>query len=234
MSTEAPQGAGAVAPSQPQKVVIEVASQQQPQGIDFQRMTPDQFNGRLQEAEEAGIRRFLKSFGVKKEDRAEVLAQIQAGKYRLAPTPADGEPDYRAEYEKLKPISEKYSALETELKSAHEILKSDFNAKLEKLPEAVKKFVTAASADDWRAQQKALANLESSGMLAAIAGQAAAAEPAKPNPATTMAPAGPNTPTTAAKTAFQQYEEIVKSGNRILAAQYRSQNANAIEATRPK
>ena len=83
-------------------------------------------------------------------------------------------------------------------------------------------------------------SLEASGMLAAIAAQGASqatttqTQQRDAKPATTMANAGPQTQTTEAKTPWQQYDALVKSGNKIMAAQYRAMHAHAIEATRPK
>lgn len=242
MSTENTAPSGGAPASAPQKVVVEIAgSQGRTNDGGLERISPEQFNQRLAEAERIGASRLLKKFGVKKDERAAVLADIEAGRYMLKPTPAADEPDYKVEYEKLKPSTERLKQLESELAEAHTYLKADFTGKFEKLPDPVKKYIeTSTPKDDWRAQQKALSALEASGMLAAIAAQGAsqatATQPQQRDakPATTMANAGPQTQTTEAKTPWQQYEALVKSGNKIMAAQYRAMHAHAIEATRPK
>lgn len=242
MSTENTASSGGAATSAPQKVVVEIASSQgRTNDGGLERISPEQFNQRLAEAERIGASRLLKRFGVKKDERAAVLADIEAGRYMLKPTPAADEPDYKAEYEKLKPSTEKVKQLEADLAEAHTLMKADFTGKFEKLPEPAKKLIEISTPkDDWRAQQKAMLALEASGMLAAIAAQGTTqttttqAQQRDAKPATTMAAPGPQTQTAEAKTAWQQYEALLKSGNKIMAAQYRSLHAHAIEATRPK
>lgn len=222
--------------AQPQKVVVEIAGQHA-SGADFQRMSPEQFNARLQEAEEAGARRLLKAFGVKKEERATVLAEIQAGRYVLKPTPANGEPDYKAEYEKLKPASGELEQAKQKLAAHAEYFKKVADEEFSKLPEPLQKDLTRRKIEDPEARLVEINAMKESGLLAAIATQGqkpAEAQQREAKPATTMAAPGPQTQTTAAKTPWQQYDELVKSGNRILAAQFRQQHAKAIEATRPK
>lgn len=220
----------------PQKVLIEVANQQSPQtAADFQRMSPEQFNARLTEAEEAGAKRILKKFGVKKEERAAVLADIEAGRYMLKPTPADGEPDYKTEYEKIKPLATEAEQYKAKLAKHGEYFKKVAEEEFAKLPEPIQKDLTRRNIEDPEARLAEIAAMRESGLLAAIALQgqpAAATTPAKP--ATTMAPPGPNVDPKAPKTPWEQYDTLVKSGNRILAAQFRQQYANAIESSRPK
>lgn len=234
MSDQNPSAPNATAP---QKVLIEVAGQQSPQtAADFQRMSPEQFNARLAEAEEAGAKRILKKFGVKKEERAAVLADIEAGRYMLKPTPADGEPDYKTEYEKLKPLATEAEQYKAKLAKHGEYFKKVAEEEFAKLPEPIQKDLTRRNIEDPEARLAEIAAMKESGLLAAIAtqGQTANKPATEPKPATTMAPPGPNVNPTAPKTPWEQYDALVKSGNRILAAQFRQQYANAIEASRPK
>src|SRR5581483_11261694 len=133
MSENAQPSGGGSAPSGQPHITVNLPPIQS--GEDYRQMTPDQFKARLSEESEAGARRMLKQLGVPREQRGTVLDQIRAGQLTLSGKPKEGEPDYRSEYEKLKLVAERTSQLETELKEAHEILKAQFNASFEKLPE---------------------------------------------------------------------------------------------------
>lgn len=222
--------------SQPQKVVIEVANQhQQAPATDYQRMSPEQFNARLEEASASGRKEILKALGVPKDQRAAILARIEAGELAIAPKAKPGDLDYKAEYEKLKPLATEAEQYKAKLAKHGEYFKKVAEEEFAKLPEPIQKDLTRRNIEDPEARLAEIAAMKESGLLAAIALQGQPAnKPAEAKPATTMAPPGPNVDPKAPKTPWEQYDTLVKSGNRILAAQFRQQYANAIEASRPK
>lgn len=228
------QNPSAPTPNQPQKVVIEVANQHSTAtATDFQRMSPEQFNARLEEATTAGRKEILKALGVPKDQRAAILARIEAGELAIAPKPKPGDLDYKAEYEKLKPTAAEAEALKAKLAAHTEYFKKVADEEFAKLPEPVQKDLTRRKINDPEARLAEINAMKESGLLAAIASQAAPVQQ-PPKPGNTMAPPGPNADPKAPKTHWQQYEDLVKSGNRVLAAQFRQQFSNAIEASRPK
>lgn len=208
---------------------------------DFQRMNRDQFNARIAEAEEAGVKRVLKSLGFKREERAAVYADIAAGRMQLTPKPKDGDLDYKSEYEKLKPFAAENELLKSRLNSHTEVFKGIAKAAFEKLSDKAQKAVTARAGED---PEKILAEIDylrNAGLLdeappadpKAKGAQTTAQQTEPKKPATTgnaggPAPAGGNT-----KTAWDRYEELKKT-DRMHAAIFLKQNQVAIDASRPK
>lgn len=240
MNTEGnPTPGGNAAPTQ-QKVLIEVAGAQggQRQAADFQGMTLEQFNARLAEERAAGRKDVLKAAGVKKEERAQFLARLEAGELVLSPKPQAGELDYKAEYEKAKPQIEKVQQYETKLQQHTEFFKKLADEEFAKLPEAAQKDIVRRKIDDPEARLAEIAGMRESGLLpagatAAITQQGQQQQRAA-EPATTMASPGPKVmPTAGTKTANDQYQELLKGGNKVLAARFYNTYRHEIERTAP-
>ena len=206
-------------------------------GSDWRRMTDDQYKARLEEERERGERRAMKHFGVEKDKRAEALERARKGEYVLADKPAPDAPDYKSEYEKLKAAAPEVETLRGQAEKYKVLVKKQADDAFAKLPEPLQKDLVRRKIEDPEARLAEIEALQQSGLLAALAPpaqqQQQSGAPARAG--NTMAPAGPQVPPAeGTKTAWQQYEEIKKSGNKIMAAHFARANAHAIEASRPK
>jgi hypothetical protein len=191
-------------------------------------MKPEQFTARLLEAEQAGARRLLKSLGIKKEDRSAFMADIEAGRLQLAQKPKDGEPDYRAEYEKYRSLQNEHEVLKGRASKHAEFFKSVADEQFSALSEKAQRYITARAGDD---SEKVLAEiklLKESGLLSE-----AAAEESKDKPATTGSVGGPAPVLGNGKTPWQQYQDLMKV-DKMLGGMFHRANRSAIEASAPK
>lgn len=196
---------------------------------DFQRMSQEQFQSRLEEASEAGAKRMLKEFGVPKDQRAETLAKIRSGAFVLAPKPADGEPDYRTEYQKIAPEYEKIKAELEPLKTKYTTrVKKEADAAFAALPENAQAYIVGRAGEDPEKRLAEIEALKSSGLIAVNN----VAAPTVARPATTIGANGPSVTPNAAPTAYQQWAAL-NDKNPELAAQFRRMNHRAIEASKP-
>jgi hypothetical protein len=189
-----------------------------PMPADLQKLidNPDAFKERLAREREAGVKAVLKEHG---------FADAEAMKAFVASAKAKAE----AEKTEAEKTSERIKALEPRAARAESLEKTVaryLEAEESAIQEDKRALLELAPADpearlDWISKAKGKG-------LFGIAAQAApkAVEPPKPaDPATTMAPPGPQGSKTQAKTAYETYQEIAATGNRVLAANYRIANA---------
>lgn len=178
---------------------------------------------------ERGARNVLKSAGIPKAERDSVLADITAGRLVLAPKPAADALDYKAEYEKLKPIAAEHEQGKAKLAKHGEFFKKIADDEFAKLPESAQKYIAQRAGDDAEQRLAEIQSLRESGLL-----PAATPAPREAIPATTLAAPGPKQEKPAdQKTAWQQYEELKKTSNALAAHFYRA-NSHVIDASRPK
>lgn len=182
---------------------------------------------------ERGARNVLKSAGVPKTERDAVLADIAAGRLVLAPKPAADALDYKAEYEKLKPIATEHEQTKAKLAKHGEFFKKIADDEFTKLPESAQKYIAQRAGDDPEQRLAEIQSLRESGLLPA-ATTPAATETREAKPATTLATPGPKQDKPAdQKTAWQEYEQLKKTSSALAAHYYRA-NSHAIDASRPK
>lgn len=188
--------------------------------------SPDAFKARLAEERSTAERALYKALGVKgADDIKTALGELKT----LRDAQLSEQERANKAIAELTPKAQRAEALEQSLRSylANEeaAIPDDKRGLLDLAP----------SADSPEARLSWIAAAKAKGLFSAAAAPVAAIAEQRPaKPATTMAPSGPNVTTTAAKTPYQQYQDILASGNRILAAQFRQQHAKAIEATQPK
>jgi hypothetical protein len=210
----------------------ESATQDSP-GEDFRRMKPEQFSARLLEAEQAGARRLLKALGIKKEDRSASLADIEAGRLQLSQRPKDGEPDYRAEYEKFRSLQSEHEVLKGRASKHAEFFKSIADEQFSALPEKAQRYIASRAGDD---SEKVLAEiklLKESGLLTESQPDTGSKDGPGGKPATTGSVGGPMAAPMSTKTAWQQYQDLMKV-DKVLGGLFHRSNRTAVESSAPK
>lgn len=221
-------------PGSPVIVNIPAQQQQAPQVSDdtIRSMSRKDLEKQIQEAEERGAKRTLKSLGIEKDQRESALAKVRAGEFILAPAPKAGDLDYKAEYEKVKPILAEHEAIKARVSQDEMFFKKVADDAFAALPEPAQKYIVAKAGEDPRQRLSEIDMLKSSGLLTVNQVVADAKREAKP--ATTMASPGPSTPKPEiTKTPFDRHQELLKEGNKILATNYYRANRHAIESGRP-
>lgn len=193
---------------------------------------------KMAEAKAEGANEVLKSLGVKKRDRARLIEEVKAGRYKLAEqkeeTKAAQEQatQAQAQVDALAPFKAQVEALTGKLKSYAD---AEFNA----LPEAFQKTIVEMKLDDPAARLDMINVFKRTGVLGAQTAATSAtekpAEQKKAAPSTTMGQA----PTNVAQTgqAFNHYETwkaMTDRGEDYIAAQYFNLHMRKILEQRPK
>lgn len=191
-------------------------------GEEWRSMSPEAFKARLAEERAAGERATLKKLGVDKTEDAKARIE-QAVKL---------EQERMSEQEKLQA---RISDLEPRAKAAEAYrleLEEQAKAAFESLPPSLQNMIAATAGDDHLARAKAIRAAQASGVLSAFSTPSPVEAPKVPSPATTVAPGGPS-PTVMAseKTAYDKWVDL-KAKSPVLAAQFYSRNARAIESTK--